>query len=213
MYEQCLSSPTKLVVPSEARDPGFCRRHRNCRLRPTPGSLALLGMTIVGTRIFQRCKTKSLVQKARLYDAGTPAPRIFGPWRRYSISIGSTITNLPIEPLFRNLMRPVILAKRVSSLPRPTFRPGFTGVPRCVTMMVPPGTICPPNALNPSRCAFESRPFLEVPCPFLCAMYQLSVLDFQIPTTSFSWLRISSPPSLKRLSSSHDSSSHVPERF
>src|ERR1700727_2916080 len=37
-------------------------------------------------------------------------------------------------------------------------------------MMVPPGTSCPPNALNPSRCAFESRPFREVPCPFLCAI-------------------------------------------
>ena len=41
-------------------------------------------------------------------------------------STGSTITNLPIEPLFMNLMRPVILANRVSSLPRPTFSPGFT---------------------------------------------------------------------------------------
>src|SRR3981081_2012788 len=69
-------------------------------------------------------------------------------------------------------MRPEILAKSVSSLPRPTFRPGLTGVPRCRTMMVPPGTTCPPNALNPSRCAFESRPFREVPCPFLCAMTQ-----------------------------------------
>src|ERR1700688_1647795 len=85
-------------------------------------------------------------------------------------SMGSTITNLPMEPLFRNLMRPVILANRVSSLPRPTFSPGFTRVPRCRTMMVPPGTICPPKALNPSRCAFESRPLREVPCPFLCAM-------------------------------------------
>src|SRR5215469_9193395 len=67
-------------------------------------------------------------------------------------------------------MRPVILAKRVSSLPRPTLSPGFTRVPRCRTMIVPPGTTCPPNALNPSRCEFESRPFREVPCPFLCAM-------------------------------------------
>ena len=39
------------------------------------------------------------------------------------------MTNLPIEPLSRNLMRPLILAKRVSSLPRPTFRPGLTRVP------------------------------------------------------------------------------------
>ena len=32
-------------------------------------------------------------------------------------------------------------------------------------MMVPPGTSCPPKALKPNRCAFESRPFREVPCP------------------------------------------------
>src|SRR6201997_3268265 len=84
--------------------------------------------------------------------------------------MGSTITNLPMDPLSMNLIRPVILAKRVSSLPRPTLSPGFTRVPRCRTMMVPPGTTCPPNALNPSRCEFESRPFRDVPCPFLCAI-------------------------------------------
>src|SRR5215469_9297787 len=92
------------------------------------------------------------------------------PHNSYFASTGSTITNLPIEPLSVNLMRPVILAKRVSSLPRPTFSPGFTRVPRCRTMIVPPGTTCPPNALKPSRCEFESRPFREVPCPFLCAI-------------------------------------------
>src|SRR5579884_1864936 len=43
-------------------------------------------------------------------------------------------------------------------------------VPRCRTMMEPPGTSWPPNTLTPSRCAFESRPFLELPKPFLCAM-------------------------------------------
>src|SRR5580700_11136243 len=82
-----------------------------------------------------------------------------------------------MDPLSMNLIRPVILAKRVSSLPRPTLSPGFTRVPRCRTMIVPPGTTCPPNALNPSRCEFESRPFREVPCPFLCA---ISVLSSQL---------------------------------
>src|SRR6266566_8339397 len=70
-------------------------------------------------------------------------------------------------------MVPVTLAKRVSSLPRPTFAPGLIGVPRWRTMMVPPGTSWPPNAFTPSRCAFESRPFLELPKPFLCAMRHL----------------------------------------
>src|SRR5579864_1612367 len=37
-------------------------------------------------------------------------------------------------------------------------------------MIVPPGTTCPPNALNPRRCAFESRPLRELPKPFLCAI-------------------------------------------
>ena len=75
-----------------------------------------------------------------------------------------------MRSLVQELDAPVILANKVSSLPRPTFRPGFTRVPRCRTMIVPPGTTCPPNALNPSRCAFESRPFRELPCPFLCAI-------------------------------------------
>src|SRR5258707_854808 len=91
-----------------------------------------------------------------------------------SIASGSIITNFPIDPLLRNLMRPVILANRVSSLPRPTFSPGLTRVPRWRTMIVPPGTSCPPKALKPSRCAFESRPFREVPCPFLCAINSVS---------------------------------------
>src|SRR6516165_5139915 len=73
-------------------------------------------------------------------------------------------------------MRPVIFANKVSSLPRPTLSPGFTRVPRCLTMIVPPGTSCPPKALNPSRCAFESRPFRELPKPFLCAITRSSAL-------------------------------------
>src|ERR1039458_2146425 len=98
-----------------------------------------------------------------------------------SIASGSTITNFPIDPLSMNLMRPVILANSVSSLPRPTFSPGFTRVPRWRTMIVPPGTSCPPKALNPSRCALESRPFREVPCPFLCAINQFPVSSGQLP--------------------------------
>src|SRR3954452_17090569 len=37
-------------------------------------------------------------------------------------------------------------------------------------MIDPPVTSCPPNTFTPSRCALESRPFLELPKPFLCAM-------------------------------------------
>src|SRR5260370_5285185 len=67
-------------------------------------------------------------------------------------------------------MTPLTLANKVSSLPRPTLAPGLIRVPRWRTMMVPPGTSCPPNAFTPNRCALESRPFLELPKPFLCAI-------------------------------------------
>src|ERR1700720_2917726 len=128
---------------------------------------------------------KSLDSKPRLLlwsSIGRPVPRPALSPKNYSASIasGSTITNFPIDPLSRNLMRPVILAKSVSSFPRPTFSPGFTRVPRWRTMIVPPGTNCPPKALNPSRCAFESRPFREVPCPFLCAIK----ISFRWPVAS-----------------------------
>src|SRR5579863_2288650 len=81
------------------------------------------------------------------------------------------LMNLPNRPRSRNSTMPLTLANRVSSLPRPTFSPGFKGVPRCRTMIEPPGTFCPPKTFTPRRCAFESRPFLELPKPFLCAIY------------------------------------------
>jgi hypothetical protein len=31
-------------------------------------------------------------------------------------------------------------------------------------------TVWPPKRFTPSRCALESRPFLEEPKPFLCAI-------------------------------------------
>src|SRR5271168_1971775 len=81
--------------------------------------------------------------------------------------------NLPDRPRSRNFTMPATLAKRVSSLPRPTFSPALKRVPRCRTRMDPPVTNSPPNAFTPSRCAFESRPFLELPSPFLCAILHL----------------------------------------
>src|ERR1035437_6504883 len=83
------------------------------------------------------------------------------------------LTNLPIRPRSLNSTTPVTLANRVSSLPQPTLAPGFNLVPRWRTMMLPPGTNWPPKTFMPSRCAFESRPFLELPRPFLCAIRYL----------------------------------------
>src|ERR1700683_1069909 len=84
------------------------------------------------------------------------------------------LTNLPIRPRSLNSTTPVTLAKSVSSLPQPTFVPGLSLVPRCRTMIEPPGTNWPPKTFTPSRCALESRPFLELPKPFLCAIRHLN---------------------------------------
>src|SRR2546430_7316307 len=66
--------------------------------------------------------------------------------------------NLPERPLSSNFTTPSIIANSVSSLPRPTFLPGFHFVPRWRARMLPPSTRSPPNFLSPSRCEFESRP-------------------------------------------------------
>src|SRR5215813_7517370 len=44
--------------------------------------------------------------------------------------------------------------------------------------MLPPITCSPPNFLRPNRCAAESRPFLDEPTPFLCAMCHLRLPIF-----------------------------------
>src|SRR5258706_3370239 len=90
--------------------------------------------------------------------------------RNPSYDASLMLTNRPIRPRSRNSTTPVILANNVSSLPQPTFSPGFRRVPRCRTMMEPPGTNWPPKTFTPRRCALESRPFLELPSPFLCAI-------------------------------------------
>src|SRR3954453_19023655 len=79
-----------------------------------------------------------------------------------------------MRPRSLNSITPVTLAKRVSSLPQPTFNPGLILVPRCRTIIEPPGTSWPPKTFMPSRCALESRPFLELPNPFLCAITHLN---------------------------------------
>src|SRR6516165_9699692 len=92
------------------------------------------------------------------------------------------LTNFPRRPRSLYSTTPVTLANRVSSLPQPTLRPGLMRVPRCRTITEPPGTNWPPNTFTPSRCALESRPFLELPNPFLCAMLHLhqNVADLQL---------------------------------
>src|SRR5271169_1768723 len=83
------------------------------------------------------------------------------------------LMKLPSRPRSRNSTIPGTFANSVSSLPRPTFSPGLKCEPRCLTRMEPPVTSSPPKAFTPSRCAFESRPFFELPRPFLCAILHL----------------------------------------
>src|SRR5438093_3014125 len=79
-------------------------------------------------------------------------------------------TCIPRLPRRAYTTMPSLSAKSVSSLPRPTFRPGATAVPRWRTRIFPARTHCPPNRFTPSRCDAESRPFFELDTPFLCAM-------------------------------------------
>src|SRR5919109_581795 len=52
----------------------------------------------------------------------------------------------------------------------PTLAPGCTRVPRWRTRIWPALTRSPPNTFTPRRLDCESRPFLELPPAFLCAM-------------------------------------------
>src|SRR6476660_9427875 len=103
----------------------------------------------------------------------TPLHNCRGSEGDQNYSAALMLTSLPIRPRSRNSMMPGIFANSVSSLPRPTLTPGLNLVPRCRTMIVPPETNWPPKAFTPKRCAFESRPFLELPKPFLCAITHL----------------------------------------
>src|SRR5690606_1497391 len=80
------------------------------------------------------------------------------------------LTKRPLAPLSWNLTVPSRSAKRVKSLPRPTLKPGLNLVPRCLTSMLPASTTWPSKRLTPRRCEWLSRPFLELPTPFLCAI-------------------------------------------
>lgn len=69
-----------------------------------------------------------------------------------------------------NFTTPSIKAKRVSSDPWPTFKPGNTEVPRWRIKIEPAVTFSPPYRLTPSLFELESRPLRVEPVPFLWAM-------------------------------------------
>src|SRR5271154_1628002 len=58
----------------------------------------------------------------------------------------------------------------------PTLAPATKREPRWRMMMLPALTVSPPNRFTPSRLLTLSRPFRELPCPFLCAMTKASAV-------------------------------------
>jgi hypothetical protein len=51
-------------------------------------------------------------------------------------------------------------------------------------MIDPPVISSTAKAFTPSRCAFESRPFVELPPPFLCAIAQSPSEILEIPPSA-----------------------------
>ena len=72
-------------------------------------------------------------------------------------------TKRPRRPLSWKFTIPSTFAKSESSLARPTFRPGFSGVPRCRTRIEPPETSWPAKRFTPRRWLLLSRPLRDEP--------------------------------------------------
>src|SRR3954447_3567698 len=63
----------------------------------------------------------------------------------------------------------------------PTPSPALKREPRWRTRISPPVTTWPAKIFTPRNWGFESRPFLEEPRPFLCAIWRLSLRDLGHP--------------------------------
>jgi len=55
----------------------------------------------------------------------------------------------------------------------PTLKPGKNFVPHCRMIIEPAVAFWPPYSFTPLYWGLLSRPFLEEPCPFLCAIAML----------------------------------------
>src|ERR1700731_4107298 len=53
--------------------------------------------------------------------------------------------------------------------------------------MLPPVPTCPPNRFTPSLCPCESRPFVDDPPPFLCAITHSPLLLFPVIPTGLTF--------------------------
>src|SRR3954452_24104333 len=63
----------------------------------------------------------------------------------------------------------------------PTPSPALKREPRWRTRISPPVTVWPAKIFTPRNWGFESRPFLEEPRPFLCAICRLTLRDLGHP--------------------------------
>src|SRR5690606_5936635 len=102
-----------------------------------------------------------------------------------SSSNGNTETNDLLLAFLRNTTLPSMRANRVWSLPMPTFTSGWCCVPRWRTMIFPAMARWPPNIFTPKRLLCDSRPFFELPAPFLCAMSYLLFMMGHRPVKQF----------------------------
>src|SRR3954452_18627928 len=103
--------------------------------------------------------------------SATPPAREITAYAETVSRAGTAVIENPRRPR-RNpkVTAPGTSANSVSSLPRPTPRPGWKWVPRWRTMISPALTTWPPKRLKPRRWALESRPLRDDEAPFLCAM-------------------------------------------
>src|SRR3954468_21759157 len=86
----------------------------------------------------------------------------------------------PRRPVLKSTV-PGAFANNVSSLPMPTPSPALKREPRWRTRISPPVTVWPAKIFTPRNWGLESRPFLEEPRPFLCAIWRLSLRDLGHP--------------------------------
>src|SRR5690606_26960063 len=102
-----------------------------------------------------------------------------------SSSNGNTETNDLLLAFLRKTTLPSMSANSVWSFPIPTFTSGWCCVPRWRTMIFPAMARWPPNIFTPKRLLCDSRPFFELPAPFLCALSYLLFMMGHRPVKQF----------------------------
>jgi hypothetical protein len=115
--------------------------------------------------VVARAPLRAKIRQAGILRWAAPALPL-GP-RRHAAG-GTMLTNFFVRALVANSTLPSTSANSVVN--HPTLTPGWNLVPRWRTMMLPALIVSPAYDLTPRRFDSESRPFLELPPAFLCAM-------------------------------------------